>query len=345
MLPTITVITPVFNTNRELFSSCAQSVCGQTYDSFDWVIVDDGSEQAYAEWLDARFAQADNVTVIHTENNGPSGARNVGLGVASGDAILFVDADDRISTEFLSHAAEMMASTDADIVMGRMENTVEGTVTNVGSAWASSPVLFQGPSLDELRRYALTRMPLVGTFPNLPGMSPYTLYPKLFAKRVLKGLRFEESISYAEDSLFNSRALESASTVIGVDEVWYERVVNLGSITRPKQLDAFKSLFAALDAYIPSMQHYGWKKTDVGMRYLQAAVSLIRDCSLSHSFAKTSTFTRHVLSAAHEQLSWIDESSYVLPRFYRWSIFFAKRRLAVPLVALIVAFSIKSGYR
>lgn len=94
------VVIPVFNSEKYL-RQCLESVLNQTYQEFEVIIIDDGSTDASPKVLD-EFASSDSrVKVHHLENRGVTKARQMGVSLAKGDYILFVDSDDTINPNLL----------------------------------------------------------------------------------------------------------------------------------------------------------------------------------------------------------------------------------------------------
>lgn len=93
MNPFISVIIPVYKVEKYL-KKCVESVLQQKYKDFEIVLVDDGSPDRCPEICDEFAFQDDRVKVIHKENGGSSDARNIGIQVASGEYIMFLDSDD-----------------------------------------------------------------------------------------------------------------------------------------------------------------------------------------------------------------------------------------------------------
>lgn len=87
------IIVPVFNTELYL-ERCIESIICQKYSDFELIIVDDGSSDSSPEICDLLAAKYDRIRVIHTPNNGPSDARNIGFTASIGDYITFTDSDD-----------------------------------------------------------------------------------------------------------------------------------------------------------------------------------------------------------------------------------------------------------
>lgn len=93
MYPKISVIVPVYNTDRYL-RRCVESILSQTFTDFELLLIDDGSKDQSGAICD-EYADGDaRVRVFHKANGGVSSARNVGLDHARGEWITFCDSDD-----------------------------------------------------------------------------------------------------------------------------------------------------------------------------------------------------------------------------------------------------------
>jgi len=96
-LPRVSVVMPVFNAERYL-AEAIESVLAQTLDSWELLIVDDGSTDGSARIAD-RYAARRPAAIRHLshdrrENRGASASRNLGIRYASGEYLAFLDADD-----------------------------------------------------------------------------------------------------------------------------------------------------------------------------------------------------------------------------------------------------------
>lgn len=116
MKPSVSVVVPVHNTERDL-ATCLRSILGQTLADIEIICVDDASTDGSAAILQD-FARRDGrIRVLtHAANQGVGGARNSGVRVARGDYIASVDSDDTIDPQMLSilHAAAVEG--DFDVV-------------------------------------------------------------------------------------------------------------------------------------------------------------------------------------------------------------------------------------
>src|SRR5215212_3570852 len=113
----ISVIVPVYNPGRHIDDLIA-SLLEQTMQAGDYeaVFVDDGSTDDTPARLDALAAEHEHVRVEHIPNSGwPSRPRNVGLGMARGEYVYFVDNDDWITREALERLYAMAVTDRADV--------------------------------------------------------------------------------------------------------------------------------------------------------------------------------------------------------------------------------------
>ena len=87
------IIVPVYNV-EDYLEECVNSVRNQTYQDIEIILVDDGSPDRCPEICDNFAKEDERIQVIHKKNEGLSSARNIGLEMASGEYILFLDSDD-----------------------------------------------------------------------------------------------------------------------------------------------------------------------------------------------------------------------------------------------------------
>ena len=91
--PDISVIVPCYNADRYL-SVCLESLRAQREPEIEMILIDDGSTDATSALLDSFARIEPRAQVVHVHNAGVSAARNLGLSMASGRYIAFVDADE-----------------------------------------------------------------------------------------------------------------------------------------------------------------------------------------------------------------------------------------------------------
>lgn len=111
----ISVIVPIYKVEGMLYR-CVESIINQTYQNLEIILVDDGSPDKCGDICE-EYAQKDNrVRVIHKKNGGLSDARNIGIELASGKYICFVDSDDWIDLDMIELLYKIAIDRNADIV-------------------------------------------------------------------------------------------------------------------------------------------------------------------------------------------------------------------------------------
>ncbi|MGC8121911.1 glycosyltransferase [Marinobacter sp. VGCF2001] len=113
--PLISIITPTYNRERTI-AQAVESVLAQSYERWELLIIDDGSEDGTREQLSGYLDDA-RVQYHFQENQGQSVARNRGLRYARGEYICFLDSDDLWVPEKLERQEALMkAYPDVDVL-------------------------------------------------------------------------------------------------------------------------------------------------------------------------------------------------------------------------------------
>ena len=110
----LSVIVPVYNTEQYL-EECLNSILAQ--DNLEIIIVDDGSTDRSGVICDEYANREARVKVIHIENSGVSNARNIGLSLAEGEYILFLDSDDYLDQNQFKHLYNVLEKINVDFLL------------------------------------------------------------------------------------------------------------------------------------------------------------------------------------------------------------------------------------
>lgn len=124
--PLISIITPIYKTDIKYLKSTMESVIEQTYEKWEWCIVDDGSgDQELREYLGS--IQSDKVRFVYNETNeGIVGATNKALKLATGDFVGFLDHDDLLDKDALLYVAlKVQECPDADLIYTDEDKVLE----------------------------------------------------------------------------------------------------------------------------------------------------------------------------------------------------------------------------
>lgn len=111
----ISFVIPVYNV-KDYINDCIDSIIRQKFDSYEVIIVDDGSTDGSSQICDM-YDKYNFVKVFHKKNGGLSDARNFGIDKCSGKYILFVDSDDYISDFFLSSLNSSSITFKEDLIL------------------------------------------------------------------------------------------------------------------------------------------------------------------------------------------------------------------------------------
>ena len=103
--PLVSVVVPCFRQGKYL-SEALQSVLDQTYQNWECIVVNDGSPDNTEEIAAGWIKKDDRFKYLYQENSGVSSARNTGIAHSKGEYILPLDADDKISAEYIEKAVE-----------------------------------------------------------------------------------------------------------------------------------------------------------------------------------------------------------------------------------------------
>ena len=180
----VSVIVPVFNPGNDI-EDCIRTTLDQSLpsDEYEVIFVDDGSTDATPARLDRLAAEHDNVRVEHIPNSGwPGKPRNIGMDMARGEFVYFVDNDDWIGREALERLYARATGDDADVVVGKVVGHGSGKRVPRG-------IFRENKSGVEF-----------GWMPLLWLLSPH----KMFRKAMLDehGIRFPEGRRRLEDHMF-----------------------------------------------------------------------------------------------------------------------------------------------
>lgn len=121
----MSIIIPVYNA-EEMLARCLSSILDQTFDDYQVIIVDDESTDNSLQIIQ-NFAEHDSRFIVISIRHGGSGAaRNAGLSHATGDYILYMDADDYwIQNDLLMELEKRIQLMPADIYMYQMLKVTE----------------------------------------------------------------------------------------------------------------------------------------------------------------------------------------------------------------------------
>ena len=118
----ISVIIPIYNM-EQFVKTCVDSVMSQTYKNLEIILVNDGSIDGSKVVCEEIEKNNPNILLINQKNQGVSVARNVGISLAHGEYLLFLDADDTLPQNAIQLLYEKAIEFDSDMTIGKIYET------------------------------------------------------------------------------------------------------------------------------------------------------------------------------------------------------------------------------
>ena len=239
--PLVSIILPVYNAQNHL-ARCVGSICAQTYRNIEIIILNDGSKDQSLPVCE-EFRQKDSrILLVDKANSGVSDTRNLGLKLASGKYVEFVDSDDYLDPDFTERLVAAAEENEADFVIAPYKMVIP--------AGASKPEQVLDKIQDELGVMTVARPPEVREYGFLPAgvydkdtfalrlmdkPASYfysVLWNKLYRRDILTGndIQFVSEMRWAEDLVFNLRYIQYAERFVAIDKPGYYYVQNPQSI-------------------------------------------------------------------------------------------------------------------
>jgi len=222
----ISVIVPVYNTEKYL-RDCVESIISQTmFDRMEIILVDDGSSDSSPEICDEYAAKHKNILTIHQVNTGVSAARNAGILKATGTYIGFVDSDDFVFLEMFERLFECAEKTQADMSFcGYVYFFPEGE-TNIFYPFPENKNLGTDYIKTNLFDFLLS------------GESLNACWNKLYKRNLIneKHIEFERGRKNGEDRRFTIDCLSNCKSVCYIPYLGYKyRFVPTSAIQSPRK--------------------------------------------------------------------------------------------------------------
>lgn len=221
----ITVIIPLYNVERYLprLLSSLNTALRHTADAndFDVIFINDGSTDNSLRLLDNRqlpYPLNQVSTVVSQDNEGPSSARNKGLGKARGKWVTFIDADDCIAEDYLASLQEAAANAD-------------DTVSFIATGYRT---------FDDEGNETIYALNTSGDYDSLIASMPTFAWTKLFRMDAIRRghIQFDPELRAGEDAqfLFDYWA-ENPGRVMPVDQDGYLYYQRAGSLTKQNRVN------------------------------------------------------------------------------------------------------------
>ncbi|MBQ9024135.1 MAG: glycosyltransferase family 2 protein [Bacilli bacterium] len=225
----IDVIIPVYNTPINDLKRCFDSVLKQTYKDYKVYIIDDGSNEETKKFIDIYTKDKKNFFVKHIVNGGASAARNIGLNLSKSKYVTFVDSDDTIYRGFLNQSIKYIEKYDLDVIIGGYNEIVNNKIVRIRKCMPGLHI-YQDERLVLFFKKLLTSKTTKSNI-EIGDCPTGRIYTRLFRRKSIDDLRFNENIRISEDTLFMIDYMYKVKKIGIVDKVWYNYYKNSYSIT------------------------------------------------------------------------------------------------------------------
>ncbi len=245
----ISLIISAYNEEASI-GQCLNSAISQDFDSYEIIIVDDGSSDNTGEICREYEKLCDKIRYFCIENSGISFARNYAISKSKGKYIAFSDADDVFARQYLSFMYELIKQYDADMVIN---DTFRG---------------FRG---DEFKPY-ITQDSGLYDWRSLMYVKLHTYYPqhqvfgKLFKRNIVEKAKFPEGHVIEDFFIFPEYCYLSSRIIYNRSKLYMYCLDKAGSIMRSKKTDSLVS-----DQLLAAKRWVTFfEDKDVGIRNLSA---------------------------------------------------------------------------
>lgn len=210
----ISVIMPVYNSEKYVVRT-VESVLAQTYDNYELIIIDDGSTDGTINLLKDRYSTNPKISIKSIENQGVSNARNVGISLASGDFISFIDSDDYYSSTFLEKMVGIIEPNCDLIICGY------NIVNHFKEKTSISKVKIEAGCFDYYHLYSKYFY-----YKEMGIFNP--VWNKLFNTYIIKtnNLQFVKGQYMGEDLIFNLEFMRKSQKIKIIEDSLYNYVTN-----------------------------------------------------------------------------------------------------------------------
>lgn len=111
----VSIIIPIYNSEKTI-EKCIKSVQAQTFRNLQIIVVDDGSTDNSKIKVKELKLEDKRISIFTKKNGGVSSARNLGIEMAEGESIFFLDSDDYIDEDLIESLLKMKKQNNIDLV-------------------------------------------------------------------------------------------------------------------------------------------------------------------------------------------------------------------------------------
>ncbi|GEM_PF-4629255 len=210
----VSLIIPVYNAEPYLprLMNCLRK---QTYHALEILLLDDGSADRSGMLCDQYAAEDERIRVIHLDHAGVAEARNRGLDEYRGEYLMFTDADDLFSSQYVKRMHDLITGSGEHLVTCNAYDTEQTDLTEYEySGEKDTPQRMVWGEID-YRTKASHRV----------------IWGAIYDRYAVEGIRFRSAYAVSTDTLFLAEVTRKIGSYIHVNEELYCYVIIPGSLS------------------------------------------------------------------------------------------------------------------
>lgn len=321
----ISIVVPVYN-DQEYIYECITSVIRQNDEDYEIIIVDDGSSDNSFSICQDLCQSRQNIKLFKNPQKGVSSARNYGIQKSTGEYILFLDSDDKFTSNSLKIVRNYI-NKEYDFIMGTYSSCYISSKKKI----YRNTIPFEGSISDFIEH--------IDDYLQLFLLQNPTA--KVFKAAIIRknDIVFPQHLSYGEDVCFVYDYLRHCKNVRIIEDVLYEYTIKEQSLSHGfraeklninlmlnKRVHELKASFGistnneSLDSDRDALISF-WK--DIGLLNPKEAMPVLRETN------NKSDINKIIQSSNHED------------RFVRRILFFLAKKKCNNLMYLLLHFNAK----
>lgn len=199
----VSIIIPVYNGEKHI-EKCIRNVLKQTYSNIEIIVLNDGSTDKTKKILENMASESGNLKVINKNNSGVSDTRNLGIKLASGKYVIFLDSDDFLEKQAIEKMMVKVKENNFDIL-------IYGFKVNGSSNRSNDTETLKKLCKSSVNKNDILKS-VISTKNNIFGYVWRALYSK---ELILKNnIFFPKGIKISEDYMFFLNAINCSKNIL-----------------------------------------------------------------------------------------------------------------------------------
>lgn len=232
----LTVVVPVYNTAQYL-RKCVESIINQQYKSLDIILIDDGSTDESGEICNDYMLRDKRIRVFHEKNNGLVVSRKLGIKLAKGKLITFLDSDDWVESDMYLHMMKAYKEFEPDLLTSGI------IIENGDKVSIEIDTVPKGTYECKAIKEKIMSCMMYDEQTGKRSITP-SVWNKIYKVDLLKMIimDLDKGITYGEDAAITYTYITRATKIMVLDKSWYHYVVHTDSMSRRYDISSFDKI-------------------------------------------------------------------------------------------------------